>query len=365
MDSHDHNHDGAEDESLRPKGTRLDKRPAAAMWAAAAAGRTDVLGQQEMLRLQRAVGNSGVRRLVEQRHAVQDQAVGRDEARIVQRDGWGDAVLGAASDVVSGVRDFAADAIGGAGRAVGDAASGAWETASGVANDVKKAVSGGVSGINGPAKSSDSIAPLVRAKLASQINTQVPGKAGIIGELNDLDNFRETNDVPETVPSFSGISPSVLTAQITEKTFAISQLEATRTNIVKKTRADARLAVENAKKDLGVAVFAPGAFSPIVGFVAASMAISGGSLAMLGALCAGIIAEHNIMTKLRDNLKLSVEKSKNDLRIINTTIAFENKKLAAMKKAAEESANPPEPRDLGEIDSPEPRDLGEIDSPEP
>jgi hypothetical protein len=64
MHSHDHEH--ADVESLRPKSARIDERPDAMLWQAAAAGRTDVLGQQDLLRLQRAVGNAGVRGIAEE-----------------------------------------------------------------------------------------------------------------------------------------------------------------------------------------------------------------------------------------------------------------------------------------------------------
>jgi hypothetical protein len=64
MRSHDHDHlDG---ESLRPKGARLDERPEPLLWEAAAAGRSDVVGREGMLRLQRTVGNGGVQRLAEE-----------------------------------------------------------------------------------------------------------------------------------------------------------------------------------------------------------------------------------------------------------------------------------------------------------
>jgi hypothetical protein len=64
MRSHDHDHlDG---ESLRPKGARLDERPDGQLFEAAAAGRSDVVGREGMLRLQRTVGNSGVRALAEE-----------------------------------------------------------------------------------------------------------------------------------------------------------------------------------------------------------------------------------------------------------------------------------------------------------
>jgi hypothetical protein len=63
---HSHDHDHAEAESLRPKSARLDERPDSPLWQAAAAGRTDVLGQDGMLRLQRAIGNAGVRSMAEE-----------------------------------------------------------------------------------------------------------------------------------------------------------------------------------------------------------------------------------------------------------------------------------------------------------
>lgn len=59
---HAHDHEGAERESLRPK-SRVDEAPDATLFRAAVAGRTDVLGADGMLRLQRTVGNEAVQRL--------------------------------------------------------------------------------------------------------------------------------------------------------------------------------------------------------------------------------------------------------------------------------------------------------------
>ena len=61
-----HDHENLDGESLRPKAARLDERPDAMLWQAGAAGRPDVLGREGLLRLQRAVGNSGVRGLAEE-----------------------------------------------------------------------------------------------------------------------------------------------------------------------------------------------------------------------------------------------------------------------------------------------------------
>jgi hypothetical protein len=60
--THDHEQ---HDESFRPKAARLDERPEAAVWGAAAEGRLDVVGAEGMLRLQRAVGNAGTRALAD------------------------------------------------------------------------------------------------------------------------------------------------------------------------------------------------------------------------------------------------------------------------------------------------------------
>jgi hypothetical protein len=63
---HTHDHDQLDGAGLRPKAARLDERPEALLWAAARAGRDDVLGPDGMLRLQRTVGNSGVRAVAEE-----------------------------------------------------------------------------------------------------------------------------------------------------------------------------------------------------------------------------------------------------------------------------------------------------------
>ena len=61
---HEHDHDRAERETLRPK-SRLDAAPDATLLRAAAAGRTDVIGSHGMLRLQRIVGNGAVQRVAD------------------------------------------------------------------------------------------------------------------------------------------------------------------------------------------------------------------------------------------------------------------------------------------------------------
>ena len=61
---HAHEHDHRADESLRPKAARLDERSDATLFRAAVAGRADVLGPAGLLRLQRAVGNTGARSLM-------------------------------------------------------------------------------------------------------------------------------------------------------------------------------------------------------------------------------------------------------------------------------------------------------------
>jgi len=73
---HAHEHDVREAESLRPKGSRLDERPEAEIFSAAASGRTDVLGPDGMLRMQRAVGNAGAAELAEERSPVLDVVSG-------------------------------------------------------------------------------------------------------------------------------------------------------------------------------------------------------------------------------------------------------------------------------------------------
>jgi hypothetical protein len=73
---HVHEHDTRDSESTRPKAARLDERPEAAMFEAAAAGRPDVLGAEGMLRMQRAVGNAGTSALAEEQSPVLDVVSG-------------------------------------------------------------------------------------------------------------------------------------------------------------------------------------------------------------------------------------------------------------------------------------------------
>ena len=60
---HIHDHAGPEHDSLRPKSRLDEERPEALDVQAAMAGRTDVLGAEGMLRMQRTVGNDTVQRL--------------------------------------------------------------------------------------------------------------------------------------------------------------------------------------------------------------------------------------------------------------------------------------------------------------
>lgn len=63
---HTHEHERNDVESLRPKAARVEDREDTMLWRAAAAGRTDVVSPDGLLRLQRAVGNRGVQGLVEE-----------------------------------------------------------------------------------------------------------------------------------------------------------------------------------------------------------------------------------------------------------------------------------------------------------
>ncbi len=70
---HTHDHEKLNGDSLRPKGSRVDERPDADLFGAAAAGRPDVLGTEGMLQMQRAVGNARASSLVnEERSPVLD-----------------------------------------------------------------------------------------------------------------------------------------------------------------------------------------------------------------------------------------------------------------------------------------------------
>jgi len=69
---HSHDHASPESDSLRPKGARIDERPDAQLMEAAAAGRSDVLGAEGLLRMQRAVGNAGMATLMDDAPSVKD-----------------------------------------------------------------------------------------------------------------------------------------------------------------------------------------------------------------------------------------------------------------------------------------------------
>lgn len=69
---HSHDHDQSDAEGGRAKPARSDTADAAVLGRAAAAGRADIVGFHGMLALQRAVGNSGVRGLAEERSPVLD-----------------------------------------------------------------------------------------------------------------------------------------------------------------------------------------------------------------------------------------------------------------------------------------------------
>jgi hypothetical protein len=68
---HEHASGELSDAALRPKGSRLDQeRPDAALYEAAVAQRTDVLGASGLLHLQRAIGNAGTSALTEEASPV-------------------------------------------------------------------------------------------------------------------------------------------------------------------------------------------------------------------------------------------------------------------------------------------------------
>lgn len=74
---HRHDLDHSDSETVRPPGARVDERPVATLFRAAASGRADVLGREGVLRLQRAVGNSGVRAVAgQERSPVLDEISG-------------------------------------------------------------------------------------------------------------------------------------------------------------------------------------------------------------------------------------------------------------------------------------------------
>lgn len=70
---HEHTTGALSDAALRPKSARIDDgRPGAALYEAAVAQRTDVLGANGLLHLQRSVGNAGIAALAEERSPVLD-----------------------------------------------------------------------------------------------------------------------------------------------------------------------------------------------------------------------------------------------------------------------------------------------------
>lgn len=70
---HEHTTGALSDAALRPRSARIDDdRPDAALYEAAAAQRTDVLGPGGLLQMQRAIGNAGTAALAEERSPVLD-----------------------------------------------------------------------------------------------------------------------------------------------------------------------------------------------------------------------------------------------------------------------------------------------------
>lgn len=74
MRGHSHDHDL--EPALRPRGDRLERDDTDLLGRAAAAGRTDVLGPEGMLGLQRAVGNAGTGSLIEEERSPVHDVVG-------------------------------------------------------------------------------------------------------------------------------------------------------------------------------------------------------------------------------------------------------------------------------------------------
>jgi hypothetical protein len=71
----DHGHE-FESDSLRPKADRIDHSEFEPTFPAAALGRTDVLGAEGMLGLQRAVGNAGVATMMEEERSPVHDVIG-------------------------------------------------------------------------------------------------------------------------------------------------------------------------------------------------------------------------------------------------------------------------------------------------
>lgn len=72
---HEHANDERQD-TLRPKGSRLDTSPPAHLGQAAALGRTDVLDAEAVLGLQRSVGNAGVTAMLEEERSPVHSVIG-------------------------------------------------------------------------------------------------------------------------------------------------------------------------------------------------------------------------------------------------------------------------------------------------
>jgi len=197
----------------------------------------------------------------------------------------------------------------------------------------------GESGENGAGGNTEGLANVDKAKLASDIVSGLSKQDDVITQLNNLDDFRETDPspVPENTESFAGISSTVLASQIKAKESSIAALEVTHKNICKKTRASARVAEDSAKAGVNQALGGSGSFS--IGAITTSgltgAVAAGGSIGLLVVLCIGIYAEHEAFRTFRDTVRTLVNNAKLDLIIINTNIAIESKTLAAMKKAAD------------------------------
>ena len=250
--------------------------------------------------------------------APQPSPVGEDDGVLGQVESGATALLGGIVDLGKGVAQ-------GAGQLLDSPKSDTSDNAP-------------VSG-EGEGQDRNAMTAAVAKALNVQIEAQVPPKSDLITQLNELDDFRDTNPspVPPNETSVGAVRPSVLANQVKEKKFEIEQLEITRSNLCKKARADARVAENNLKQSLKVAFFAPGStllagtvatFAFQLGGVAMS---AGGSLAMLGVLTAGIVAEHEAFRNYRDTLRSIVDKAHLDLILLNTKIAVERNRLAAMQ----------------------------------
>ena len=183
-----------------------------------------------------------------------------------------------------------------------------------------------------------SFANVDKAKLASDIVGGLSKQDDLITQLNNLDDFKDTDPspVPENDDSFAGTSASALASQIKAKEASIAALKVTHKNICKKTRASARVAEDSAKAAINLSLGGSGSLSlgAIVTSSLTGAVAAGGSVALLVVLCIGIYAEHEAYRTFRDTVKTLINNAKLDLVVVNTNIAIESKALAAMKKAA-------------------------------